>query len=154
MTVSRWFLGLILVAPLVTLRFTLSKRRRSVEAANDSKDRLTSTRRSAKSQKLSHSHDPLVVVRGDGSYLLDDTGTRYLDSRNNVASIGHQHPRWVKAVCDQVALTNTNARYLHPSRNQLAEELCSTLPEQLSVCVLQQILTNLRTNQWRTDASF
>jgi len=72
-------------------------------------------------------------MKGDGSYLINDRGQRYLDSRNNVASIGHQHPVWIAAVCRQVAETNTNARYLHPLRNQLAEELRKTLPKTLSM---------------------
>lgn len=100
-----------------------------------SKSALIEGRRAAKSQKLAHSHDPLVVVRGEGCYLIDDSGARYLDSRNNVASIGHQHPVWVNAVCSQVALTNTNARYLHPLRHQLVEALYRTLPSQLKVYV-------------------
>ena len=92
---------------------------------------------SAKSQKLAHIHDPLVVLQGDGSYLQDEHGRRYLDSRNNVASIGHQHPIWVSAVCSQVALTNTNARYLHPLRQELVSELSKTLPKSLAMLVFK-----------------
>lgn len=100
------------------------------------KQNLLERRHAAKSQSVSHSHDPLIVMKGEGAFLIDEQGRRYLDSRNNVASIGHQHPIWVKAVCDQVALTNTNSRYLHPLRVELVERILQTLPSQLEVFVL------------------
>ena len=125
-------------AKLVFVTFTMAavtllvtRRRRS--SSKIDKQELIEHRHAAKSQSVSHSHDPLVVMRGDGAYLIDERGRRYLDSRNNVASIGHQHPLWVKAVCSQVALTNTNSRYLHPLRVQLVKRLLQTLPSNLEM---------------------
>ena len=46
-------------------------------------------------------------------YLFDEEGRQYLDAYNNVAHVGHCHPRVVKAAQDQIALLNTNTRYLH-----------------------------------------
>ena len=38
---------------------------------------------------------PLNLVRGEGVWLIGADGTRYLDAYNNVASVGHCHPRVV-----------------------------------------------------------
>jgi len=53
---------------------------------------------------------------------------------NNVPHVGHCHPRVVKAGQDQMAVLNTNTRYLHDLINRYAEHLSSTLPQPLSVC--------------------
>src|SRR5262249_1637201 len=53
---------------------------------------------------------------------------------NNVPHVGHCHPRVIRAIQEQMALLNTNTRYLHDRVNQYAEELCATLPAPLSVC--------------------
>jgi 4-aminobutyrate aminotransferase-like enzyme len=47
-----------------------------------------------------------------GVWLFDADGTRYLDAYNNVASVGHCHPRVVAAVSWQMATLNTHTRYL------------------------------------------
>ena len=67
-------------------------------------------------------------------YLYDEEGREYLDAYNNVPHVGHCHPRVVKAGQDQMALLNTNTRYLHDLINRYAERLTATLPEPLSVC--------------------
>ncbi len=85
-----------------------------------------------KSLSLSY-QNPLHIVRGRGQYLIDITGRKYLDTVNNVAHVGHEHPRVVKAGRDQMATLNTNTRYLHSSINEFAEELLRTFPEELSV---------------------
>ena len=76
---------------------------------------------------------PLVILRGAGQYLYDSTARRYLDTVNNVAHVGHEHPRVVDAQRRQAALLNTNTRYLHPTIVELAERLTATLPAGLSV---------------------
>lgn len=76
---------------------------------------------------------PLNIVRGDNVYLIDQFGNRYLDTVNNVAHVGHEHPKVVKAAHDQISLLNTNTRYLNKNINQLTKELLKTLPESLSV---------------------
>ncbi len=78
-------------------------------------------------------HEPLVILRGAGQYLYDRTGRRYLDTVNNVAHVGHEHPRVVDAASRQISLLNTNTRYLHPAIVALAEQLTATLPAELSV---------------------
>jgi 4-aminobutyrate aminotransferase-like enzyme/Ser/Thr protein kinase RdoA (MazF antagonist) len=77
--------------------------------------------------------EPLKILRGEGQYLIDDTGRRYLDTVNNVAHIGHEHPKVVKAGQQQMAILNTNTRYLHNNILDFTKELCATLPKELSV---------------------
>lgn len=77
--------------------------------------------------------DPVHIVRGEGTWLYDKTGTQYLDCYNNVASIGHCHPKFVDAVGRQVASLNTHTRYLHDTIVEYAEKLTATLPDNLSV---------------------
>jgi len=67
-------------------------------------------------------------------HLYDDTGRAYLDMYNNVPLVGHTHPRVVKAAQEQLALLNTNTRYLHDNVNRYAERLTRLLPEPLRVC--------------------
>ena len=98
-------------------------------------DEILERRRRFLSGALSLSHDPpLHIVRGEGAYLYDVDGRRYLDCVNNVAHVGHCHPRVVEAACRQMGELNTNTRYLHPAILEYAERLTGTLPEPLRVC--------------------
>ena len=78
--------------------------------------------------------DPVKIVRGAAQYLFDDQGRRYIDAYNNVPHVGHANPRVVRAAAEQLAVLNTNTRYLHDAVNTFAERLCATLPAPLSVC--------------------
>jgi 4-aminobutyrate aminotransferase-like enzyme/Ser/Thr protein kinase RdoA (MazF antagonist) len=92
-------------------------------------------RRSFLGKNLSVSYQrPLKIVRGWMQYLYDDTGRAYLDVYNNVPLVGHSHPRVVQAAQAQLALLNTNTRYLHDNVNRYAERLTRLLPEPLRVC--------------------
>jgi 4-aminobutyrate aminotransferase-like enzyme/Ser/Thr protein kinase RdoA (MazF antagonist) len=77
---------------------------------------------------------PLEIVRGWMEFLYDREGRRYLDAVNNVPHVGHGHPRVVGAGQRQMALLNTNTRYLHELAVRYAERLWATLPSPLSVC--------------------
>ena len=77
---------------------------------------------------------PLKIVRGWMQYLYDENGRAYLDAVNNVSHVGHCHPRVVRAGQEQMAVLNTNTRYLHNDPVEYAERLCDTLPEPLRVC--------------------
>ena len=79
--------------------------------------------------------EPVHLVRGEGVWLWDVAGGRYLDCYNNVASVGHCHPRVVEAVHRQMQKLNTHTRYLHDNVVLLAERLGALLPEDLSVCM-------------------
>jgi 4-aminobutyrate aminotransferase-like enzyme len=92
-------------------------------------------RRTLLGKNLSISYQrPLKIVRGWMQYLYDETGRAYLDVYNNVPLVGHSHPRVVEAAQAQLALLNTNTRYLHDNVNRYAERLTRLLPEQLPVC--------------------
>jgi 4-aminobutyrate aminotransferase-like enzyme len=73
-------------------------------------------------------------VRGEGTWLFDADGRRYLDCYNNVASVGHCHPHVVAALSRQAATLNTHTRYLHDNVVRYAERLTATMPEPLRVC--------------------
>jgi 4-aminobutyrate aminotransferase-like enzyme/Ser/Thr protein kinase RdoA (MazF antagonist) len=77
---------------------------------------------------------PLKIVRGSMQYLYDQAGRAYLDVYNNVPLVGHSHPRVVRAIQEQVALLNTNTRYLHDNILRYAERLTALLPDPLQVC--------------------
>src|SRR5258707_4114631 len=97
-------------------------------------DTLTARRRLLGRNLSVSYHDPVKIVRGSMQYLFDEEGRQYLDAYNNVAHVGHCHPRVVKAAQDQMTLLNTNTRYPHDLINRYAERLTVTLPPSLSVC--------------------
>jgi 4-aminobutyrate aminotransferase-like enzyme len=79
-------------------------------------------------------NDPLHVVRGEGVWLYDDQGNRYLDCYNNVASVGHCNTNVVAALTAQANLLNTHTRYLSEKVIEYAEDLTSLMPDGLDVC--------------------
>ena len=105
----------------------------SEKIKKESADILTSRRQHLGKNLSIPYQKPLHIVRGFKQYLYDTTGRRYLDTCNNVAHVGHQHPRVVKAAQRQISLLNTNTRYLHESIVQFAEDLLATFPPELSV---------------------
>jgi 4-aminobutyrate aminotransferase-like enzyme len=90
-------------------------------------DLLVRRQRSMGSAPLSYSR-PVHLVRGEGTWMFDPDGCRYLDVYNNVPVVGHGHPRVVEAVATQIRLLNTNTRYLHEAVVELAERLLATIP--------------------------
>jgi 4-aminobutyrate aminotransferase-like enzyme/Ser/Thr protein kinase RdoA (MazF antagonist) len=98
-------------------------------------DALLGRRHGLLGQNLSVSYRrPLHIVRGRGQRLFDANALAYLDCVNNVAHVGHAHPRVVDAVARQKGALETNTRYLHESILRFAERLLETLPEPLAVC--------------------
>jgi 4-aminobutyrate aminotransferase-like enzyme len=74
---------------------------------------------------------PLHVVRGEGVWLYDAEGRASLDAYNNVASLGHAHPRVVEAIARQAATLSTHTRYLQEPVLDCAEALLATLPPEI-----------------------
>lgn len=75
----------------------------------------------------------VVFERGEGVYLFDRDGRRYLDfvSGVGVAALGHAHPALAQALADQAAtLAHTSNLYFHPLQGELAARLAaqSSLP--------------------------
>lgn len=75
--------------------------------------------------------NPVHLVAGHGAHLTDADGVDYLDVYNNVASVGHAHPRVVAAIAEQAATLNTHTRYLHDAIVGYSEDLLSTLPDEV-----------------------
>jgi 4-aminobutyrate aminotransferase-like enzyme len=75
---------------------------------------------------------PLEIVRGEGVWLWDAAGHRYLDAYNNVPHVGHCHPRVVDAVARQLATLDTHSRYLHAGILDYAERLTATFGDGLT----------------------
>lgn len=80
--------------------------------------------------------DPPLMVRGWREHLVDADGRVYLDTLNNVTSIGHAHPRLVAAVADQWSLLNTNSRFHYSSVVEFSERLAALLPDPLDTVFL------------------
>ncbi|XP_067943813.1 ethanolamine-phosphate phospho-lyase-like isoform X2 [Watersipora subatra] len=78
--------------------------------------------------------NPLKIDRAFGQYMYDEQGTQYIDCINNVAHVGHSHPRVTQAATAQMEKLSTNNRYLHDNLPALAKRIIATLPAALSVC--------------------
>jgi acetylornithine/succinyldiaminopimelate/putrescine aminotransferase len=79
---------------------------------------------------------PLHLVRGEGVWVWDADGKRYLDAYNNVPHVGHCHPHVVQAIARQAATLNVHTRYLHESILDYVERLTETFDPSLSMAML------------------
>ncbi len=70
--------------------------------------------------------DPIQIVKGKDVWLWDEKGKKYLDCYNNVAHVGHCHPKVVEAIASQAATLNTHTRYLHTNIIDYSEKLLQT----------------------------
>ena len=75
---------------------------------------------------------PVHLLQGQGVWLYDPDGNAYLDAYNNVASVGHCHPRVVAAMAEQAAILATHTRYLHDGVLAYAERLLAHFPPDLA----------------------
>lgn len=75
---------------------------------------------------------PLQLVRGEGVWVFDADGRRYLDAYNNVPHVGHCNPRVVEALCRQARTLNSHTRYLDETVVNYAERLLATFHPSLS----------------------
>ena len=86
---------------------------------------------SASQRKFVPYETPLIFQRGEGQYLWDEAGKKYIDllGMNVCISVGHAHPEVVRAVQEQIAqLTHCTTMFYHPVPAQYAEELVATMP--------------------------
>lgn len=75
-----------------------------------------------------YNRQPIAFVRGEGAYLWDEAGKRYLDAVAGVAvnGLGHGHPKLVKAVSEQAAsLIHSSNLYRVLRQEELADKLCA-----------------------------
>ncbi len=71
---------------------------------------------------------PVAFVRGEGAYLWDESGKRYLDGLSGIAvnTLGHAHPRLTAALCEQITkLIHCSNVYQVPGQEVLADKLCA-----------------------------
>ncbi|BFT62685.1 aminotransferase class III-fold pyridoxal phosphate-dependent enzyme [Pseudomonas moorei] len=78
---------------------------------------------------------PLHLVRGEGVWLFDVDGRRYLDVYNNVPCVGHCNPRVVEAMHRQASTLNIHTRYLDEHVVRYAERLTATFAEPLDTAM-------------------
>ena len=83
---------------------------------------------------------PVALARGEGSWVWDVDGTRYLDLVGGIAvsSLGHAHPAVVRAVTRQVStLVHTSNLAMHEPGVALAERLAALVPAPAKVFLCQ-----------------
>src|SRR5699024_4809487 len=74
-----------------------------------------------------YARQPIAFERGEGVWLYDQAGERYLDAVSGIAvcNLGHAHPAVAGALAEQAArLVHTSNLYRVPAQEALAERLC------------------------------
>ena len=79
---------------------------------------------------------PVHLVKGDGVWVWDADGRKYLDCYNNVPHVGHCHPHVVSAIAAQAAQLNTHTRYLHAGIVEYCERLTAKFQTQLDQVIM------------------
>lgn len=94
---------------------------------------------------------PVHAVHGDGVWLVDAQGRRLLDGYNNVAIVGHCHPRVTEAVVDQTRRLNTHSRYLYEPLFDLAARLIDGLADPYGLDTVMVVNSGSEANDlaWR-----
>src|SRR5580658_4713249 len=75
---------------------------------------------------------PLVIAGGEGCYVWDFDGNRYLDFSSQLVNtnIGHEHPKVVAAIQEQAAKLCTVApQHANETRSEAARLICELAPE-------------------------
>lgn len=78
-------------------------------------------------------HEPQVITRGEGSWLWDSEGRKYLDGNSSIWTNihGHAHPVINAAICEQLEKIAHSSflGFTHPLAVELAGRLCGLFPE-------------------------
>ncbi|MGV8953068.1 MAG: aspartate aminotransferase family protein, partial [Cypionkella sp.] len=80
--------------------------------------------------------EPLHLVKGEGAYVWDAEGRKYLDCYNNVPHVGHCHPLVIEAITRQAKELNTHTRYLHENILDYVERLTGTFGPQITSAIM------------------
>ncbi|MBI5937731.1 MAG: aspartate aminotransferase family protein [Betaproteobacteria bacterium] len=75
-----------------------------------------------------YARQDMAFVRGEGVWLVDEKGDKYLDAMAGIAvsGLGHAHAKLAAALCEQAkTLIHTSNIFRIPKQEQLAEELCT-----------------------------
>jgi 4-aminobutyrate aminotransferase-like enzyme len=104
-----------------------------VESTGPATNKIRINRKNHMPGSLSLSYnEPIHMVGSSLQYMYDDEGNTYLDCVNNIAHVGHCHPKVVEAGQRQMAKLNTNTRYLYDSLNNYASRLLDKFPAALN----------------------
>jgi len=80
--------------------------------------------------------DPLVITGGEGAWIWDESGNRYLDFSSQLmnTNIGHQHPKLVAAIKEQADTLCTIAPFhANPARSEAARLIADLAPGDLDM---------------------
>lgn len=80
--------------------------------------------------------EPVHFVKGEGVWLWDADGRKYLDCYNNAPHVGHCNPRVVDAICRQASTLNTHTRYLHEGILDYVEKRTGTMAPSLDTAIM------------------
>ncbi|WP_281081920.1 aspartate aminotransferase family protein [Variovorax paradoxus] len=80
--------------------------------------------------------EPLVATRAEGVWIYDAQGHAHLDAYNNVASLGHSHPKVLRALQRQAATLATHTRYVDRTVIDYLERLLGNFPLPLTRAML------------------
>ncbi len=80
--------------------------------------------------------EPFAPVRGQGVWLYDADGRRFLDCYNNVPHVGHCHPKVVEAIARQAATLNVHTRYVHVGLVEYGERLTAKFGHDLAALIM------------------
>ena len=92
---------------------------------------------------------PLHLVRGEGVWLFDAEGRRYMDLYNNVPIVGHCNSRVADAIAGQTRILNTNTRYLGEQLLDYAERLGALTGGELIACAFVNSGSEANDIAWR-----
>lgn len=122
-------------ADLVSTHYPAGPAPSSTQQAQHDKEGILEKRRQhvGPNVALFFADEPIHAVRGQGCELFDAEGNSYLDCINNVSHVGHAHPRVAAAVASQLAILNTNSRYLSQGLVDYAEQMAALMPSTLEV---------------------
>jgi 4-aminobutyrate aminotransferase-like enzyme/Ser/Thr protein kinase RdoA (MazF antagonist) len=108
-----------------------------VRAPRDDVAELLARRSASFARVQEHYYEePVRIERGWRHHLVDTDGRAYVDMVNNVAAIGHGHPRLADAVERQLRLLNTNSRFHYGALAELSERVADLCPEGLDTVFL------------------
>lgn len=92
---------------------------------------------------------PLHLVRGEGVWLYDVEGRRFMDLYNNVPIVGHCNARVADAIAAQTRILNTNTRYLGEHLLDYAERLGALTGGALTACAFVNSGSEANDVAWR-----
>ena len=73
-----------------------------------------------------YARQPVAFVRGQGAWLYDEAGKKYLDALAGIAvnTLGHNHPRLTRALTEQVGrIIHTSNLFQNPLQEQAADRI-------------------------------